>query len=121
MPYDYSKTITDTYADTVLVEAGAGDHEDDTIGSVYLTPDEDVSDFSFTPTQARSLAKALKQAANVAEGKPAKAKKTPGTYVDCDGDVWHLCPDGKYWCGNGPEPYGSASLDYVKQNYGQQA
>jgi hypothetical protein len=63
----YDKTIKDTYGDDAVVEAGNG-------GNVYLHVGAD-GDMSYTPAQARALAKALKRAANVAEGKPAKPAK----------------------------------------------
>lgn len=60
---DYEKAIKDTYGDKAHVAGSAG------IGHVYLNTgnDGDVVDFSFTPEQARRLAKALKKAAKRAE------------------------------------------------------
>ena len=89
----YRKTISDTASDTATVEVA---------GTVDLRVTDDL--MCFTPAQARKLARALKRAANVAEGKPAKAPKAetktgPAIYEDRDGDLWYRGPNGLYKCG----------------------
>lgn len=84
----FPKTITDTAGDSTQVRV-AGDE-------VHVSADtgRGPAPMYFTPKQARRLAKTLKRAANVADGKPAKPK--PNTITDNDGDVWHLRTDGAY-------------------------
>lgn len=93
----YSKTIADDFSDDVAVTATDG-------GYVYTDTvfrDEECQ-MAYTPAQARRLARALKRAANVAEGKPAKAKKPalPSVIVDGDGDWWYRGDDNSYTVGN---------------------
>jgi hypothetical protein len=83
----YEKTIRDTFNDETHVSVENGDRVHLRVGA----PD----DMLYTPKQARQLARALKRAANVAEGKPAKAKK-PAVIVDHEDDTWHLTANGKY-------------------------
>lgn len=86
----FEATIKDTEGDTARVVAHGTDNDVDfwthqamgNIG-VYL---------NLTPEAARTLARALKNAANVAEGKSVK----PDTITDEDGDVWSLQGNGKY-------------------------
>ena len=93
----YAKNLQDTYGDEVIVEADDEGYE----GAVYLKvsdfcgAEDGVSTAELTPAAARSLAKALKQAANVAEGQPAKKSK-PAEIVDGEGDRWVLNDGGTY-------------------------
>lgn len=86
----YEKTVKDTYGDDVVV---------DTCGNVYLTVNDSARDSvakaSLTPEQARKIARALKRAANVTEGKPAKPPK-PSVLFDRDGAPWDLVDSGRY-------------------------
>lgn len=89
----FEKIIKDTEGDTARVVAHGTDNNVDfwtrqALGNigVYL---------GLTPKAARSLAKALNKAANVAEGKPARKPK-PATITDGDDDIWYLHSNGKY-------------------------
>lgn len=97
MPY-YNKTVRDTYEDSAVVEVDDVTSDADT--RVYLTVREFAKDqvaaLSLEPAQARRLARALKRAANVAEGKPAKTPKA--RVIDGDGDVWERVGDDLYCC-----------------------
>lgn len=109
----HGKTIKDTYGDDVIV---------DTLGNVYLTVNDSASrssaNASLTPEQARKIARALKRAANVAEGKPAKAPK-PSVIVDGDGDDWHLSANGCYAL-FGPTDDANRTRSYLRAEYGIQ-
>lgn len=92
----YDKTIKDTEGDTARVAADPTDlvvelwtRQEIGPGSVYL---------ALAPDAARRLARALKQAANVAEGKPAKEPKPPRVLVDGEGDKWDRVGRGLYTC-----------------------
>lgn len=110
---EYDKTVKDIDNDTARVAASDVDpvvelwtRQEIGHGSVYL---------ALTPKAARRLARHLKRAANVAEGKPAKAPKRPDV-IDGDGDVWH-------WRGTGyilhncdrDEP---VPLEHIRREYG---
>lgn len=89
----YEKTIRDHAGDGIDV-AALPDGEDQ---EPRVRTESDDLTMLYTPSQARKLAKALKRAANVAEGKPAKTPKAKqATITDGDGDTWHLCPNGLY-------------------------
>ncbi|GAA0627438.1 hypothetical protein HPO96_37055 [Kribbella sandramycini] len=70
----------------------------------------------YTPKQARQLARALKRAANVAEGKPAKKPK-PRVIVDGEGDTWYADDDGGYTLGNTEDNgFRSSYTPHVRQS-----
>lgn len=89
----YEKTVKDTYGDNVNVETESN-------SNVYLFVFDSAADSrsiaSLTPDQAREVAKRLKRAANVAEGKPAKANKGPAALYDRDGARWDRTAAGRY-------------------------
>lgn len=93
----YDKTIKDTEGDTARVAADPTDlvvelwtRQEIGPGSVYL---------ALAPDAARRLARALKQAANVAEGKPAKAPRKdapPQGVISGSGIMFRRDPNGTY-------------------------
>ena len=118
----YDKTIKDTEGDTARVAADPTDlvvelwtRQEIGPGSVYL---------ALAPDAARRLARALKQAANVAEGKPAKEPKPPRVLVDGEGDKWdrvgrglYTCRDHEYDC-TVPEHHVRQTPDAIRERYG---
>lgn len=89
-------------------------------GYVGLQYPEGLRNMAYTPEQARRLARALKRAANVAEGKPAKAKKAPKVpteFRDGDGDYWYLSPNGFYGI-DAPSDTAHRSIDSIIDAYG---
>lgn len=89
----YEKIIKDTEGDTARVVTQGADRNVD-FWTQQATGDQRVY-LNLPPKAARALAKALREAANVAEGKPNKAPK-PETVDDGDGDTWYLHANGKY-------------------------
>ncbi|MGW5402652.1 hypothetical protein [Streptomyces sp. NPDC003952] len=105
---EYTKTIRDTFEDTAEVSGASGSVDVELSTRLLI----------MTPAQARALAKALKRAANVAEGKPAKASK-PDSFVDGDGDTWHLSPNGFYSLDE-PSTGAHRTMRDVRREYGIQ-
>ncbi|WP_405061912.1 hypothetical protein OG474_09725 [Kribbella sp. NBC_01505] len=105
----YEKAIKNQYGDGVSVTV-----EDD--GFVWLSVSDhgEVCSDDLMPTTARKIAKALKRAANVAEGKPAKQ---PKSVQDVDGDRWYLCPNGFYSLTKDSDAARS-TLDFIAEAYG---
>lgn len=100
----YEKTIKDVFDDAADVSV---------TGERVQVLSADV-DMLYTPKQARRLARALKRAANVAEGKPAKAKRR---VIDGDGDTWKLGDNGLYSLPSEPH-MPPRSLDAIRNTYG---
>lgn len=106
--HEYHKAVADTYERSVTVDAYPEIDLAGVRGRVYLDGDK-LHGYSLTAAQARRLARALKRAANVAEGKPAKppkGPKFPRVIVDSDGDSWYRTDDGdedRYTLGNTPD------------------
>jgi hypothetical protein len=112
---EYDKTVKDIENDTARVAASDVDpvvelctRQEIGHGSVYL---------ALTPKAARRLARHLKRAANVAEGKPAKAPK-PQLIIDGVGDTWHLSDNGHYWCGTSPSRHAAWTRVEIRNRYG---
>lgn len=108
--YDYSKTVKDNYGDPTTVEADKGN----LVVEVITDTGSDRVEMVFSPAAARKLARHLRKAADVAEGKDSE----PETYVDIDGDYWYPAADGNYWCGLPGQPVGSWSLAEIKERFG---
>jgi hypothetical protein len=114
----YEKTIPDHFGDPVVVTLDT----DDTVALrvTDCTRGGATSDATLTPDTARRVARALKRAANVAEGKPAKAKK-PRTIVDGHGDRWSRNADGTYTMHGAVIPeLKDLSLARIRERYGIQ-
>jgi hypothetical protein len=114
---EYDKTVKDIENDTANVAASDVDpvvelwtRQEIGPGSVYL---------ALTPKAARRLARHLKRAANVAEGKPAKAPKVSANQareiVDRYGIVRTLRDNGRYSCAT---PTGILTREEIDCHYG---
>ena len=111
----YEKHVKDSLGDPARVWTGGGH-----VGLQYPQGERNMA---YTPKQARRLARALKRAANVAEGKPAKAPK-PAVIVDGEGDRWRHAGRGLYTCEGheldctNPDLHVRQTPDAIREAYG---
>lgn len=109
----HTKRIKDSFGDVTAIVS-----DSDSI-TIHVTAynDDNETEMIFTPERARKLANHLLKAANRAEGSNAAAVDLPRVFIDRDGSIWYLCPDGLYWCG-GLNVKGSRPLMDVKSRFG---